>query len=177
MTDRPLLFLDVDGPLNPWAAKPTRRPKGYTTHRMRPTGFEHGKPLRVWLNHSHGKELLDLGYDLIWATTWGSEANEWIGPHIGLPELPAVTWPEGHHTCPMTDRQGINWKTKALHAYAGHRPFAWVDDDLTNNDALWLHDHHPAPFLPHHVDPRLGLLESDFTALRDWTPSKEALST
>lgn len=31
---RPLLFLDVDGPLNPYAAKPTKRPDGYTTLRV-----------------------------------------------------------------------------------------------------------------------------------------------
>ena len=33
---RPLLFLDADGPLDPFAAKPTRRPDGYQTHRMAP---------------------------------------------------------------------------------------------------------------------------------------------
>lgn len=38
-TGRPLLYLDVDGPLNPYAAKPERRPEGYTTHRMKPEGW------------------------------------------------------------------------------------------------------------------------------------------
>jgi hypothetical protein len=33
---RPMLLIDVDGPLNPYAAKPTRRPHGYTTHRLSP---------------------------------------------------------------------------------------------------------------------------------------------
>jgi hypothetical protein len=57
---RPLLFLDVDGPLNPYAAQPERRPEGYTTIRatVRP-----GRPLRVWLNPSHGPALLSLDYD------------------------------------------------------------------------------------------------------------------
>jgi hypothetical protein len=31
---RPLLFLYVDGPLNPYAAEPERRPEGYLTHRI-----------------------------------------------------------------------------------------------------------------------------------------------
>ncbi|MDJ0345471.1 hypothetical protein QMK19_32700 [Streptomyces sp. H10-C2] len=31
MTDRPLLLLDVDGPLNPCTARLTR-PRGYTAH-------------------------------------------------------------------------------------------------------------------------------------------------
>ncbi|SEB67496.1 hypothetical protein SAMN05216482_0488 [Streptomyces sp. PAN_FS17] len=96
---RPLLFLDVDGPLNPYAAKPTRRPDGYTTLRVpRDNGdfqdhqelsFRRG-PLRVWLNPAHGQALLKLGYELCWATTWMADANRWIGPVIGLPELPFV---------------------------------------------------------------------------------------
>ncbi len=31
---RPVLLLDVDGPLNPYAAQPQRRPAGYGTHRL-----------------------------------------------------------------------------------------------------------------------------------------------
>lgn len=89
MTDnestRPLLFLDVDGPLNPYGAAPHERPQGYVTHRMRPTGWEDPstKPLRVWLDHRHGEQLLALPYQLVWATTWMNEANEWIGPQAG----------------------------------------------------------------------------------------------
>ncbi|MFE0674948.1 hypothetical protein [Streptomyces sp. NPDC058867] len=54
---RPLLFLDVDGPLNPWAAKPERRPEGCTT--IRATAGP-GRPLRVWLNPAHGPALRDF---------------------------------------------------------------------------------------------------------------------
>ncbi|GAA3369335.1 hypothetical protein GCM10020367_11640 [Streptomyces sannanensis] len=78
----PLLLIDIDGPLNPYGGQPERRPEGYTTHRMCPSGWTHGKPLRVWLNHGHGEELLALAeqYELVWATTWKGEANVWIGP-------------------------------------------------------------------------------------------------
>jgi hypothetical protein len=31
---RPMLLVDVDGPLNPYAAKPHRRPAGCTTHHL-----------------------------------------------------------------------------------------------------------------------------------------------
>jgi hypothetical protein len=91
---RPLLLVDVDGPLNPYAAKPEKRPAGYVTHRMRPTGWDapHIKPLRVWLNPDHGPALLKLPYDLVWCTTWQAEANVWIGPHLGLPDLPHVSF-------------------------------------------------------------------------------------
>ncbi len=56
---RPLLLLDMDGPLNPYRSAPHERPAGYSTHRMRPTGWENprDKPLRVWLNHGHGADL------------------------------------------------------------------------------------------------------------------------
>ncbi len=63
MTPKPLLLIDVDGPLNPYAAQAQRRPEGYSTHRMRPTGWtaaESRRPLRVWLNHTHGAQLLAL---------------------------------------------------------------------------------------------------------------------
>lgn len=98
---KPLLLIDVDGPLNPYAAKAQRRPEGYRTHRMRPTGWteaEQAKPLRVWLNPDHGAELLALAevYELVWATTWKDEANDWIGPHLGLPRLPFIDWPVMH---------------------------------------------------------------------------------
>jgi hypothetical protein len=109
---KPILFLDVDGPLNPYAAKPSRRPEGYETHRMRPSGFDQPwqKPLRVWLNPAHGSYLIALPYELMWATTWGAEANEWIAPHISLPELPAVDWPEVH----AKRDDGTYFKTRAF---------------------------------------------------------------
>ncbi|CAL9328498.1 hypothetical protein SUDANB126_00028 [Streptomyces sp. enrichment culture] len=76
--NRPLLFLGVDGPLNPYAAKPHRRPDGYTTLRVPPADGAHEedrgfssrrRPLRVWLNPEHGRFLLRLGFELCWATT------------------------------------------------------------------------------------------------------------
>jgi hypothetical protein len=156
---RPLLFLDVDGPLNPYAAQPERRPEGYTTIRaqVRP-----GRPLRVWLNPSHGPALLALGYDLCWATTWTAEANRWIAPVVGLPELPYVDF----GSALLTERpDGVHWKTAAIVAYAEGRPFAWVDDEQSPTDTRYVGAHHPGPALLHHVNPRIGLLQGDFTAL------------
>lgn len=159
---RPLLFLDVDGPLNPYAAQPERRPSGYTTIRatVRP-----GRPLRVWLNPSHGPALLALGYELCWATTWMAEANRWIAPVVGLPELPYVDFGRGL----FAERpDGVHWKTEAIVAYAAGRPFAWVDDEQSPADTLYVRAHHPGPALLHHVDPGIGLREADFAALAEF---------
>ncbi|MEV0321622.1 HAD domain-containing protein [Streptomyces sp. NPDC050658] len=177
MRQRPLLYLDVDGPLNPYAAKPHRRPEGYTTHRMKPEGWiarhpgeprNRVKPLRVWLNPEHGPRLLALAelYDLVWATTWVAEANVFIAPVIGLPELPVVEWPMSTGTPPDDPpSDGTFWKTRHLVAHATGRPFAWIDDELGGADRAFVAAHHDRPALLHHVDARLGLRDTDFTAL------------
>ncbi|MBT2444859.1 hypothetical protein J7E93_33145 [Streptomyces sp. ISL-36] len=163
---KPLLLIDVDGPLNPYAARPERRPEGYTTHRMRPAGWCETKPLRVWLNPAHGEELLALAewYELVWATTWEGEANAWIGPHLGIPELPFVDWPQMHGKAP----RGTFWKTQYILEYAAGRPFAWVDDDITSYDHEYVDQRHLAAALLLHVDPRIGLIRPDFDALAEW---------
>lgn len=114
---RPLLFLDVDGPLNPYAAEPETCPEGYTTVRVpqesgtageRGRPRTHTRPPRVWLDPSHGPALLVLGYEICWATTWMDDANRWIGPVLGLPELPYVDF----GTALFNERaDGVHWKS------------------------------------------------------------------
>lgn len=45
---KPYGFLDVDGPLNPYAAKLHRRPPGYATHRMKPPSLQNHYPGTPW---------------------------------------------------------------------------------------------------------------------------------
>ncbi|MEU8760163.1 hypothetical protein [Streptomyces sp. NPDC048659] len=177
--DRPLLFLDVDGPLNPYAAQPERRPVGYTTLRVPrsdahpdDTGFaRRRRPLRVWLNPAHGPALLGLGFELCWATTWMDEANRWIAPVLGLPDLPYVDFGD----VLLKERpDGLHWKTEPLVAYAQGRPFVWVDDETSELDRAHVAAHHRAPGLVHHVNPRLGLRDDDFRALADFAGSLTA---
>ncbi|MGW1540894.1 hypothetical protein ACWCPM_11750 [Streptomyces sp. NPDC002309] len=168
---RPLLFLDVDGPLNPYAAKPERRPDGYTTVRVpvdtATPDEERGlwarrRSLRIWLDPGHGRSLLQLGYELCWATTWMDDANRWIAPVIGLPRLPFVDFGDNL----LRDRpDGVHWKTAPLVEHAAGRPFAWVDDEQSDLDQAYVRTHHPGPGLLHHVDPRVGLRADDFRAL------------
>lgn len=177
--NRPLLFLDVDGPLNPYAAKPQRRPDGYITIRVpRDGGQEENlglssrrRPLRVWLNPEHGQFLLRLGFQLCWATTWMDNANRWIAPVLGLPELPCVDFGD----VLLQERpDGVHWKTGPLVNYADGRPFAWVDDEQSALDQTYVTAHHRGPGLLHHVNPRVGLRENDFRTLADFARSLDA---
>ncbi|MFJ5837720.1 hypothetical protein ACIQGO_13315 [Streptomyces shenzhenensis] len=174
---RPVLFLDVDGPLNPYAAKPEKRPDGYTTLRVpQDSGTPQGRgelslrrrPLRVWLKPEHGRALLRLGYELCWATTWMGDANRWIGPVLGLPELPFVDFGGALF---QERPDGVHWKTPPLVDYANGRSFAWVDDEQSGLDQAYVAAHHRAHGLLHHVNPRIGLREEDFRVLADFARS------
>lgn len=53
-------------------------------------------------------------------------------------------------------------------AAAAGRPFAWVDDEITDLDRAWVLAHHRAEALLHRVDSLIGLTRADFAALEDW---------
>ncbi|WP_185836929.1 hypothetical protein [Streptomyces sp. WAC 06783] len=175
----PVLLVDVDGPLNPYAAKPYRRPEGYGTHRLLTPRWEAAerrrltaeglpnkpaKPLRVWLNPGHGAALAALPFELVWATTWEEEANDFVAPVLGLPALPFIRWPSPR----PEPGSGVFWKTPEIVAWAKDRAFAWVDDEITDADRAWVAEHHGGPALLHRVDPRRGLTADDFGVLERW---------
>lgn len=171
---KPILFLDVDGPLNPYAEKPWRRPDGYTTHRLRPAGWEwKKKPLRVWLNPSHGPLLLDFAsrhdLELVWATTWEHDANKYIAPVLGLPELSVVEFSSHKGT-------GYGWKFPAVRDFAAGRSLAWLDDDFSKSyvvNALssFRLDRGDSPTFLKSINPRVGLLEKDLEEVGVWLDS------
>ncbi|WP_151770528.1 HAD domain-containing protein [Streptomyces abyssomicinicus] len=154
---RPVLFLDVDGPLLPFGAGTTP---------PAPDTVGTGNPLLSRLRPELGPRLLSLGCDLVWATTWLDEANEVLAPRLGLPELPVVRWAED---AGVRGPRGLRWKTAELVAWAGARPFLWVDDEIGPMDRLWVEAQHPGPALLHRVDPGRGLADADFTALARFT--------
>ena len=104
MTARPLLFLDIDGVLNP--VLPT---DGFTAHDI--------LDFTVLLSLTHANWLRELSstYELVWATTWEHEANRHIAPLLELPQLPVLDLFSGRKWAPIL-------------RYAAGRPFAWVDD-------------------------------------------------
>ncbi|MGW1890814.1 hypothetical protein ACWCP6_11265 [Streptomyces sp. NPDC002004] len=163
---KPLLLIDIDGPVNPYLALAGPAPEGYDVHLTHPAGWEWSPFLPVLLHRDHGAELRKLtrAYELVWASTWMDEANEWIGPQLGLPRLPYIDWPETHGPAP----EGTLWKTQYVVAYAAGRPFAWVDDEITEQDEAWVARNHPSSALLWWVHPGVGLTHDDFSALAYW---------
>lgn len=161
---KPWLLLDVDGPLNPYAASWFRQgipPPGYQFHALTPGS---GRTYRVALNPEHGQRLRLLAEvcDLAWATAWQGHANRLIAPLIGIPDdLPVV--PLEPPTLPFSD---WGWKTEQVAEWVGSRPFAWLDDEITQGTRDWLD---AAPWLGRHlgwhVRPQVGLTDADFDAV------------
>jgi hypothetical protein len=157
-TERPLLFLDVDGPLLPFGEGPQREPE-YAVPDSR----------LARLSPQTGLQLTALPCTLVWATTWEDEANTEISPRLGLPTLPVVNWPDPSDDHARQDQWfGLCWKTRPLLTWAAGRPFAWVDDEITAADRDWVSTHHPSKALLHHVPSSRGLTEKDFTLLNRW---------
>jgi hypothetical protein len=156
---RPLLFLDVDGPIIPFGG--ARHQAGGPVH-GEPCGPGEN-PLLSRIDPALGPRLADLPCDLVWATTWMADANECVAPRLGLPPLPVVS-----DTDARDARAGLHWKTRTLVDHAAGRPFAWVDDEVTGTDRAWVRAHHPGPALLRRVDARHGLTDADFAALGAW---------
>ncbi|MEV5106223.1 HAD domain-containing protein [Streptomyces massasporeus] len=161
---RPILFLDVDGPLIPFGTdfSGLRAPASDSE-----VSVEQGNPLLGRLAPDLGSRLTALDCDLVWASTWMEEANEAVAPRIGLPRLPVVEWPDADADADRSPR-GLHWKTPRLVEWAKCRPFIWVDDEISSMDRLWVAAQHPGPSLLHRVDPTKGLEEADFSVLADW---------
>ncbi|GHG04686.1 hypothetical protein GCM10017667_39050 [Streptomyces filamentosus] len=156
--ERPVLFLDVDGPLLPFGDGLQREVSGTAAdaHLMR-------------LDPLLGPRLAALPCELVWATTWEDAANADIAPRLGLSPLPVVRWPEPSAAQEREDRWfGLHWKTRTLTAWAGDRPFVWVDDEITDADRDWVSARHPAPAFLHHVASFRGLTGDDFAVLDRW---------
>lgn len=155
------MFLDVDGTLLPYGGAVV--PVSVEEWRSR---WRHaGNPQLAKVVPGHGERLLGLPCELVWATGWMHDANEVIGPLLGLPELPVAALPGPEEDDPAAV---LHWKTRALVEIAVDRPFVWVDDEISDRDRLFVEARHQGPALLHRVDAAIGLTDADFAAIEGW---------
>lgn len=117
MSKKPIVFLDIDGVLNPirglahlpWRFEPQFR-----------SSFESGG-YSLDLSREMGKAILDLDCDVRWLTSWGHYACI-IGEHMGWDKLPVVA---------TRDSEQPYWKVLAVKKELSvpGPPLVWMDDD------------------------------------------------
>ena len=117
----PLIFLDVDGMFNPIVPS--------ENHVRHDITLPNGSSFTVFLNPKHGEEILKLALDtdaeLVWGTMWQEQANEYIGPNVGLPTLPVMRV----LTYKMSSTLGLD-KAYSAQLYANGRKFVYLDDEV-----------------------------------------------
>jgi hypothetical protein len=150
---RPLLFLDVDGVLNPYGA--IRDPARFTAHHL----FPGEEP--VLIDPAHGALIDQLRgmFDVVWATSWKEQANTLLAPLLGIPVMPVAQMPEP----PFQPAA----KVPVLAAYARGRAAAWIDDLHPVQARTWAASR-PAPTLLLTADPATGLTKTIVDQALGW---------
>ncbi|MFG1676987.1 hypothetical protein [Micromonospora sp. NPDC049282] len=149
----PVLLLDLDGVLNPFAAPAC--PDGHQERVL----FEGEEPVRFCPTHGDWIRELAAGGELWWATGWGESANEFYLPLLGVEPLPVVQFP------PVPFEPEL--KVPAIDAVAGDRPAAWIDDNHTAAGRRWAATR-PVPTLLVPIDPAIGWTRADVDHVLDW---------
>jgi HAD domain in Swiss Army Knife RNA repair proteins len=150
---RPVLLLDIDGVLNPFAAATC--PPGYTEHDL----FPGEDPVR--LCQEHGQWIAELAglFDVVWASAWGRHANLLVGPVLHVPALPYVDFPP----VPFAPAE----KVPAVVRHVRDRQAVWIDDVVTPEARLWAAGR-GTPTLLIEVDPAGGLTRDTVDRALGW---------
>lgn len=160
MTQRPIVFLDIDGTLLPLGpgdrSDAVDDPRAWRANSNPLLGALHRVPSHV---------LLQLGAELVWATAWGQDANDVVAPILALGSLPVVDFDADDD---LAVPGGLHWKTASLVRYAAGGPFVWLDDEIRDVDRQWVEAAHPGPALLHKVSPTSGLTEDDLAVVKAW---------
>jgi hypothetical protein len=154
-SDKPLLFVDIDGVISLFGFESDRRPAGRWVN---VDGMLH------FLSAAAGEHLPRLAesYDLVWCSGWEDRANDHLPHALALPgPLPFLAFARS------PGDTGAHWKLDAIDAHAGQRPLAWIDDAFTEACEAWAAQR-GAPTLLVPTEPPTGLIAAHVATLEDW---------
>lgn len=130
-SERPHLFLDVDGVLNAFELDLGTDVDRFDDFDVHEVEFEfesgHSRPFRVCLSPTMGARIAQLAVDIHWATTWEQRADSAIAPLCGFPRgLPVLS------PLDEVEEWDLDWKFLAVRRSVERdpRPFVWIDDDI-----------------------------------------------
>ena len=156
-SERPILFVDVDGVISLFGFAPTIGELPGPLHWI--DGVAHCIPSAV------GERLVRLAeeFELVWATGWEERANEHLPFLLKLPfsDLPTLTF-DGRAVFGSS-----HWKVDAINEYAADRPAAWIDDNMSVECHAWA-DRREAPTLLVETSPSEGLTDEHVEQLLEW---------
>jgi hypothetical protein len=148
----PLLFLDVDGVLNPCGRE---CPDGFTEHDL----FPGEEPVRV--SAAHGPLIAELKavFRVVWATAWNQEANARLAPLLGIGPLPVLPMPPA----PFPADAKLPLTASSAHGRAA----VWIDDAHPRAAWTWARER-ITPALLIAVDPAAGLARAHVRQAVGW---------
>ncbi len=116
--DSKLILVDVDGVLNPLFLN--EPPRGFSRYKITDATY-------VYLNPEMGQWLIDLsietGAQLCWGTLWEDNANTYISPLLGLPQLPVMKIRPWKFSSTVAQD-----KAYSVRDFANGRKFAFLED-------------------------------------------------
>jgi hypothetical protein len=156
-TQKPILFLDVDGVISLFGFPSSQKDMPGPFHWV--DGIAHCIPEALGAR----LERLAERFDLVWATGWEEKANEYL-PFIlklSFDELPVLTF--GGRAIFGSS----HWKLQAMDEYAGDRPAAWIDDNIDEECERWA-KHRTAPTLLVRTKSATGMTDAHVEELLRW---------
>jgi hypothetical protein len=150
----PILFVDIDGVLNPFAGP---CPQEFVEINLLPDDEE---PVRICAAHADWLAELSESFDLMWATAWNEEERRLLKTVLDYPDfVAAASMP------PKPFRPGQ--RVDSIRDLALNRCAAWIDDIITHEARAWASGRREATLLLE-ADPSVGVTRRQVDELTEW---------
>jgi len=132
VSNKPWLFLDLDGVISPLPTEEMKEdiyhhdagpPPGFMTWENALYNMYVSEHLGVWSTQ------LDQAFDVIWSSSWGELLIDSVAKPLGLDHWPVLQIPFSHAE---GSTYAVGYKAAAIRQFVEQhpRPFEWCDDQL-----------------------------------------------